>query len=435
MNRWRTVLILILVPLGSCGKKGLEVRGALNRVVGETVSLALVAGNPNFAGDLSLKAADSTSYNSASLHLAVNDDRNLSFVIPSGISTGKAVAQVAQASGGTYEVPLQVSRLVLALADKNTLEFLPLPGGTLSQPTALDLGTSKSLMALAPGGGTLATYAGEEVRVRSLGQEIKDWSTGIKQPGGSAMVALPDGGVLIATDAVVNLLRFAKDQQPRLASSKPLSGCKALTASASGALALALSTCDANNDKQNEDCVTLIHIAANDLTLDNPLSLNTTPSASIVDMTTDGKGAVILDNDSIYGVWLEDAPKITTKMAWSLAGQPFKAQPVALDHAIVPCIGKDLPTSNIDIFAAMEKEKNLVAFLAFKPDGTNPLQFLSTSTILTEKPSSLSFGRQADLYIALGTKVVTLNACSPNPQPASVEINPANAIVNLIVQP
>ncbi len=78
MNARASILALaaLLAAAPGCGEKPLEVRGALDRVIGEKVSLELVEGNATFSGDLTLRTADTT-IRGDSLQVTKESDRSL----------------------------------------------------------------------------------------------------------------------------------------------------------------------------------------------------------------------------------------------------------------------------------------------------------------------------------------------------------------------
>ena len=88
--------VTLLAMLWGCSDSSLEVRGSLDRVVGETVTLSLVEGETGFSGEVELIAADQTPFSTAALKVQQTDERKLTFVIPPGIAAGRAVAKAAR---------------------------------------------------------------------------------------------------------------------------------------------------------------------------------------------------------------------------------------------------------------------------------------------------------------------------------------------------
>jgi hypothetical protein len=421
---WSVRVALVASLLAGCGDSSLEVRGVLNRVIGETVQLDLVQGDPSFSGDVTLKTADNAQLKAAALNVTKTNDRSLTFVVPTDIAVGKATAAVGKQGGGTYDVALQINRLVVALDDKGVIELLPLSPTTLKKST-ITIGGTKPLMALSPTGGELATYTSTgEIRLRALGQETKDVAPGLTQQGGQCLGAVP-GGALVGTDTDLYLFRFVKGKT----SSKQvkLAGCKAIAVNADGTVAAVLSSCDTNSDSTLEDCLTVVRIGT-ELTTDPSIKIDDTPSATTLAMTRDGKGVVIGDKDSIYGVYLDPDPKgrIST-ISWG-----FSSTPVAIDRAQANVQGM-----TIDLFAVGEREVGKVLFVGFNAKQNNDLQKTSEATVssTTSKPTGLAFGRNGDLYVALGSKLAYLDATLPNPTPSDAKISADSAIVSFTVQP
>jgi hypothetical protein len=406
----------------SCGD--LEVRGVLDRVVGERVTLKIVEGD-TLSGDLSLRAVDGALSSSEALKTVKQDDRSLSFIIPPDIAPGRAVAIAGRAGSAPYEVPLQINRLALALDERNTLEALPLPPATI-KPSSVALESGRALLAMTPEGGSVVVCVGDRVRRISLGAEIQELSPVASQEGIVGMVGLP-GGALVVTGSSLVILRFEKDQPPQQFST-PFVGGRALASNPDGTRAAALSSCDTDGDNQQEDCLTPIRIENNLLFLERPISLDSAPSATVLSLTTDGKGAVVADGEVTYGVWFGETTKIS-RVPWLFEGQPFTARPVGVDHAL-----GQVSQLSVDLFAVAEQEKGMIVFLGFNPSREYDLQRTS-SVLLKDKPSSLSFGRRTTLYVAAGNGLLFLDAGLPNPTVLPVDLSANSPIAALRVQP
>ena len=88
------VPLVTVLSLYGCGEGELEVRGTLDRVVGETVTLSLVEGEEGFSGKLALVGADRTRYYTRKLKVATKSSTELSFVLPPDVAAGQATLQV-----------------------------------------------------------------------------------------------------------------------------------------------------------------------------------------------------------------------------------------------------------------------------------------------------------------------------------------------------
>jgi len=424
----------LLLLLSGCDRS-LEVTGATQRVVGQTVSFELTEGEPTFEGQVWLRAADGVIYRQNEIKATKKNDRSLSFVIPTDVAVGDAEALV-WAGGGVYKVPLEINRLALTIDEKGVLEGWPLPPGLLAKPTRT-LSAGAALAAVTPGGGELVVANGGQLLILELGAELKDATAGIKLVGTTviALAAVPDGA-LAATETSLSLIHFVKGGATTQKSSLSLPNHRvvAVAASEAGDRAFVLSACDTNSDSQpDSDCVTEVLIGST-LSEGRRAVLDATPSATTIGATRDGRGVVVGDSDVIHGAWF-DAPPTTprlTKVAW-VADNPFAAQPVSIDRA-ASVVKSGTELKNVDLFAVAEKTKNMIALCAFNPGAQYDLQKTSDATA-PEPPVAVSYGRRTELLVAAGKSLYTLEAGQSNPALKKLGAETGGSIQAFVVQP
>jgi hypothetical protein len=430
MRRLAAFGLAALLALPSCGGD-LQVKGSVERVVGENVTLALVSGEPTFNGQLSLRASDHTVLDASALQANRMDERTLSFVIPAGIAAGSAVAVVGQSGGGTYEVPLRISRLAVVLDESGGLEAWPLSPSSLPRtgfPTKTGPGAR---LALSPTGGELAVVAGDEVRLLALGAEIRDIGAGIKQSGVLALAAGPAGQVLVATADALILFQFRRGEQTTQAA-VTFKDIRALAIASSGESAVVLYGCDTNTDGiLDAACLEKVLLSPS-LGRDSGsrVPLDAGPEASVLAVSRDGKGVLVADSKGIFGLYAEAPPRKST-VGWSVNGSAFTgAQPVGADRA-----GAVVSGQTVDLFAVAEKSKQLVELIAFNPGAGGTLQRVGTLP-LSEPPSRISYGRRTQLYVAAGKGLLSVDVglASPTVSPVA-EVTPTANISGLVVQP
>jgi hypothetical protein len=414
----RRLILLAACLLAACDT-GLEVKGALSRVVGETVTLAL-QGDPTFNGELSLRAADGKTLDAAALQLGKKDPRTLEFVIPAGIAPGPATAIAGRTGGGTFEVPLEVSRLALTLDGSGNLETWPLSPTSLKHSSLATGAAAAALMSLSPGGGELALAANDQVRLLALGPELKDLGAGVMQAGVIGVAAAPGGRVLCATADSLILFHFARGQQTTQ-EAIAFKDVRKVVASATGDLGIVLYACG------NAGC--LVEVSLTPTFAELPTTRVTLPGAptAVIGATRNGKGVVVADGAAIYGTSFETTPPRQSKVEWGLS---TVALPVGLVRA--PAIVSDQP---VDLFALAEQTTKRIDLLAFNAASGFDLQQVDRLT-LDDAPSGVSYGRGAQLYVTTDKKLITLDASAGTPLKAPVpEVAPANPITSFAVQP
>ena len=412
--------LLALVLLCACGEPELEVRGVLDRVVGEKVQLKLVEGETGFSGEVELVDSEGTSFKAGALKIVASGEKKLTFSVPPGVAPGKATARVRRkGEDGAYNVPLQINRLALAATSTGVVELIPLAPASLSVSTLSGLDASGGSLALSPGGGDLAVFSQSQVNVYGLGKTPKK-ITGLQQGSGSAMAAIP-GGVLIcvadnSTPPIENLV--AIKYEPSVSEvPKAFPGCQAIAADATGTKAVILHSCDTNSDSIKEDCITVLTISGGTISIaPTPIKVDDTFSAQHVAMTSDGMSVVVADTDKLYGIWLS-SKKITTAADWP-------------QGAMVKGISRGRSALG-DLFAAADGYTKTIYFAAFDVQTLKSVSDLP----LSEDPTALAFGRGAELYIAAGTKLYQTNAQYQNPTATLLTISSSNPISALLVQP
>lgn len=407
----------MLFVLWGCSDSNLEVRGSLDRVVGETVTVTLLEGETGFSGEVDLVASDQTPFSSAALKIEQVDDRTISFVVPPGIAPGRAVAKVARVDeSGTYDIPLTISRLALALTSTGVVEVLPLPPTVLKSSALQDVDATGGHLALTSSGGEVAVMAQDQINVLPLGKSSNNTFPGIQQNNGKALAAIP-GGVVVCTDTAV--FRFKHDQGQTTKTDVLLPDCSAIAVSADGTKAVVLSTCDTDNDSIKEDCLTELKLESS-ITIGAQVSLDPTPSASMVSLRRDGMGAVVPDTKEIYGVWFDPVAPVVTKVTWAPP-----ATPAGISRG---------ESSLGDLFAVGDSSSGRIRFVAFDTKAGNTLKPVSDLD-LKEIPTALGFGRRAELFVAAGTKLYQVNAQVQQPKAEALEVSASSEVSALLVQP
>jgi hypothetical protein len=406
-------LLLAALALVGCGEPDLEVQGITDRVVGETVTLSLVEGESGFSGSVELRDAKGTSFPENGLRVNTVDERKLSFVIPTGIAAGPARAMVGRKDDGTYDVPLKINRLALALNDQGAVEVLPLPPATLTPSSLPGVSATGGHIALAATGGEVAVLGQDQASRFALGQTPKAVGTGVEQKGGRALATVPDG-LLLCSDTAVILLKFVQGKVTQTTTN--VSGCRAIAADSQGTRAVVLSTCSIGSDPTLKDCLTELDIGTS-ITVGTPISLDDAPSAMLVRITADGKGAVVADQSVVYGVWLDNSTPPTAETLGMMANVVDLARG---------------PSSVGDLFAVADADGKRVVYFGF--DNAS-FKKLTAESPLPEAPVALAFGRQSELYVAVGKKLYALDAEHPQVEASLLNVSAAGAIRSLVVQP
>jgi hypothetical protein len=408
-----------LVLLCACGEPELEVRGVLDRVVGQKVQLKLVEGETGFSGEAELVDSEGTSFKAGALKIVAAGEKKLTFSIPPGVAPGKATARVRRkGEDGAYNVPLQINRLALAATSTGVVELIPLAPASLSVSTLAGLDASGGSLALSPGGGDLAVFSQGQINVYGLGKTPKK-ITGLQLGSGSAMATIPGGVLLCINNVGADDTLVAIKYEPSVSDAKTAfdkGDCQAIAADATGTNAVILHSCDTDSDKVMEDCVTGLTISGGLITQQAAIKVDGVFSAQHVAMTSDGQAVVVADTNALHGIWLSSTHRNTVEK-WPTS-------------ATVKGISRG--TSDLgDLFAAADGIAMTVHFVGFDKKA---LKQVSTLT-LSEEPDAVAFGRGAEIYVAAGTKLYWANTRYQNPTATLLDVSTSNPISALLVQP
>jgi hypothetical protein len=413
---------VILLPslLAACGEPDLEVKGNIDRVVGEVVTLKLEAGEDGFSGNLELVDARAHKFEAPALKIQKLDDKKLSFVIPVGAAPGKATARVGRKdSDESYNVPLDINRLLLGLDANGTIETLPLSPATLNPGSISDINAAGGFISLSPSGGQLAVLAQDQLSLLALGAAAKPVGPAIQQKDGKAIYAVPDG-VLVCTSSALLLVRFKDGNTSQLTAT--IAGCQAVASDDTGTLAAVLHTCDSDADTTMEDCVTVFEIGSALTEKHKSISLDAKANATHIAMTSDGKGVVVADPEKLYGLWLDttSAPK-PIAVEWKQA-----ATVIGIDRGAF-ALG--------DLFVVADAATRKVLLLGFDPNAGYLFKKLKEEITLPDTPTAMAYGLGTQLYIAAGTKLFLIEAEQPLKEAEELQLAAANKLISLVAQP
>jgi len=410
----------------SCGEGELEVRGILDRVVGETVTLELVEGEGEFSGKLEMVGMDNVKYTQAILKAAKKSPQKVTFVIPPDVAQGQARVLVHRNQPPALVVPLQINRLAFALDIRGILEILPLPPTTMLRST-MSIGGTTGKLSLSPAGDMLAALTKDQVRLLSVGLQPKNLATSISQSGATCLAALPSG-VLVGTDSEVVLYLLSNGIKQDATFAVP--GCTEIAVDQNGTVAVVLSKCDTDADKvPDSDCITHLELGLSP-TASPTTTIDNTPNATSIQLTQDGKSAVVVDASAIYGVNLETVISITfTKLAWG-----FAASPVDMARSSAP---EEVSGQSVDLFAIAEGTKNAVYLVGIDKGDIKWVRSGNQQLVvsLPETPTQLSFGRRLDLYVASSAKLYRVEELWAQPKLISLGLSTTNPMVSLVAQP
>ncbi|MFH1130514.1 MAG: hypothetical protein V1754_04215, partial [Pseudomonadota bacterium] len=237
-NMFSIVLCGVLATFFGC-EKDFKVQGALDRVIGEKVTLELERGEGAFTDDISLPNFDRTQ-----LQIEKTSDKIVSFVIPSGIAVGETTVTVkTQGDPGQFEVPLNINRLMVALFD-DFVATHPLEPATL-QPHDLQIQGGQKI-ALSPDGALLALLSNTKLRVFRLSKDgfaSKVFAAYVEDETGAICVAAHNRGVLFATSEKVEIRTIPAWGIKEPDSSLPISGAKSIAVDDNGTFAVVLKEC------------------------------------------------------------------------------------------------------------------------------------------------------------------------------------------------
>lgn len=417
--RWLPALTLLCL---GCSAE-LEVKGNTERVVGETVSVKLLEGDPTLSGVVTLEDARGRTYDNEALGVLRPNERALSFVIPAGISQGSATAELGKSDeDGVYVLPLSVSRIAAAMHADGSVELLPLrpsPLQTQTIPPPQEAGTSRELV-ISPLGGLMVTLIGDDFAFHILGKEVTSLASINAAEG--RLAALPDGA-LLATPDHLRVYRYVPsigtDQAPGL-SFPAGETLRAVAASADGNWALVLTSC---SSAAPGDCLVQIDLRGTSPTIAASVRLDDTVSATQLSARADGSGALVADGSELYGVTFGggtgQAVAAMVPSWWAGAAPSSVARTMAL-----------IEGQQSDLFAVAAKGVDAVRMLGFKEGQLRDISSVELSFV----PDHISFGQGTDLYILSGQTLYSANAAAPG-QPEQLLTAPSAAPQRFAVQP
>lgn len=384
--------LLALALLCSCAAGEPEVRGDIERLVGETITVELVEGDPTLAGQAELVDASGKRFDSKAINTHATSNKQLEFVIPAGVAAGPATLHLArQDQEGDYRVSITIDRVAAAMAGDEIVHFIPLPPSVLS-PFSVTLGAAPSALSWLPSARYLATLSGDQVSfIRPSKQPEID--TSVRVPGASSIAALPDGA-LVGTPSAIVLVRLEQNGIAAHKGQLAVTHTKALAVTPTGDKAVALTECDTDDDLTvDADCLVPIDLSPDTPRFDAPVPINASPSATAVAIDPTGVHAVTADRDAIIGVdFSVDPPNNVTKLAWP---DP-PGEPVAVERT------QTVINGNIeDIFSVAEGRNMMISSAAFADHQIQRLQQVPLQ--MTTAPEHMAFGRGTDLYITSGT--------------------------------
>lgn len=405
---------LVLLGSGACSPE-LEVKGNTQRVIGERVTLALVEGDV-FGTELTLTDADKVEAQASALDIQQADERTLSFVIPPGTAAGAATVRVKQKGGGTYVVPLTISRLAVAVGKDGRVETLALPPSTLgatTPSTAIDPFVGQQVV-MTLDGGTAVALAGTGFYTFRLG---KDPQTGPSLAiTGTCIAALPQDGVVVGTATSIQAYRRKESVYVGNSLTGP-SNVRAIAAADDGTRAIALATCGSNN------CLLIVDVSGVAPKKESEVLLGPSSGATLLAIRADGKGAVVVDGSTIYGVDLAGTPKITTLSI---------GKGVAIARATTV-----INNQANDLFAIADETSLKIRLVGFQGNvGSQVLTDIDSNIDLGGNvPSHLAFGRGAELYVVTGTKLLKIDASAKDAVPVPLSQQLTQAPLSFVVQP
>ncbi|MBK8480554.1 MAG: hypothetical protein IPL40_05205 [Proteobacteria bacterium] len=386
--------VVALAALG-CGD-GLSVKGRLDRVIGEPLTIELIEGKPTFGSDVTLVDAAGKVFEADALRARLVSPRELSCLIPRGAQVGPARLRLPrQGTSSEYAIPLTVSRLLIALDEAGAVHALPLAGSVVAG-AQLDTARPVAQLSLSPSGGQLAvvTVPSEDaphgqLRLYALAAEPRLLHT-LDLEQAPAAVAATDDGVVVATAAQLAFYRADRENGLQTAFTAALAQVQGLAVAAEAPVAAVLLRCDSNNDGTvDADCVARLALDREDAAqqLSATTVLDSTPSARLIALRRDGLAVVVADTQVVYGVLYDGATARVTAQAWD----PSPAEPTSID---------DAPSGIGDIFAISDRRNGVVFVVGFNPAANNDLGVVRRSPVLDIAPVALSFGRGTDLLVA-----------------------------------
>lgn len=418
----------LVIALTACNAE-LEIRGNSDRVIGETVKLALVQGELGITDEVTLRDADNSAFDKTLTQAKLEDGGSLTLVIPPDIAAGDATLTVATGDDPPqFEVPLSINRMLFTLlggiVEMHGLPPSKLPSRTYSSATAV------TAISLSPDGGRLAVLTASALQIFPLSADpFEQQPQGSLLSGGSCLSALPSGAIACTSTGitVITIVDGATTQ-------KQFSIGKSVGVSVNGdgsRAAILHHECglDADNKAISADCVTELVIGENIALGAQDIQVDDTASASLISINWAGTGAVVGDSAKIYGVMFGPPVSINN---WDWKTDHSDATPVAIAR------GRD--KEGIPFFALADSGENTIWVGAISANlpSSSVVQLRHTGAwTLDQKPTALSFGQYTDLYVSTASGFYTFDVRSNGSLPTALtELPlPKTTIQSIKVQP
>jgi hypothetical protein len=416
--------------LTSCTAE-LEIRGNADRVIGETVKVSLIQGELGITEEIQLRDADSTDFDKTKLKASLVDQENLTLVIPADSAAGDATLRVT--TGGDppqFEVPLSINRMLFTLLG-GVVEMHGLSPSTISSKIYTNA-TAVTAISLAPDGGHLALLTSTALQIFPLSADPFDQQPlGSQLANGSCLAALPSGAIACTSTGVTIITITAGETAFK---QFPIGKAIGVSVSKDGSRAVILhQECglDGDNKVISADCVTEVVIGENISLGAQNIEIDKTASASVISINWEGTGAVIGDNEKVYGLMFDTLPVHLNSWSWKSDGA--SVTPVAIAR------GRD--KDGIPFFALAESTENRVwvgAISANLPSSSVVELRHTGAWTLAQKPTAISFGRYTDLYISTAAGFYSLDVRGSTSTPATLLTDlplPKTTINTIAVQP
>ena len=374
----------------------LEVRGATERVIGETITLALVADGDDFSGDLALVDASSQRFDAAAVQLSVLGPKELSFIVPPGVSAGTAQA-LAFHGATAYEVPISINRLLLAMDADGRVDILSLAPGTLEPsniPAPDQSAGAVRRLALSADGRLAATLTGTDLRIFRLAPKPAEQSA-ISAPE-ARMMALWGTGAISATAGGVEVYEHEQGQALKLRAQLtiPNQTIKAISITDDGTFAALLTHCPQLST--TSDCVARIDLAKTPPALRDTTVLDNGGDATVVALEGTGQRVLAAGPSSIDGITYTGAVGVVEQVHRANGN----GQPVALERRATVISGEAR-----DLFA-LATAGGVVHFLGFDQGALRDVREVAVGAPI----DTISFGRGTDVIALSGTDIYRLVA-------------------------
>jgi hypothetical protein len=418
---------------GACGEKDPELRGELDRVIGETVTVALIEAGEPFSGGLDLVAADGVKFATDTLHVQKASDHEISIVVPVDAAAGEASLRLARTDNGPlYLVPLHVNRLAVWLDSVGDLGFQPLPPTTLSASTEKPAvaAANVSLLSISPTGGLLAILFGDQLRLVSLKKAPADLGTPTKILGASCLAAMGDGALLCVGNTV-EAYRYDSSKGVTRLTPYTVSGTtstqavKAISVDDTGTRAALVGPCTVSG--VDGDCLTVISIGSS-LSEVRQIPLgDTAGSASSVSLGYKGNGIVAANGFAVFGVALTGVKAGRVQRI----ALPAQAKVIGVEHGYAESL-------KTDVFAVADSGNKAIRLYGFDQGVFKPILRGETELVVkpAQTPSRIAFGRRTDLYYLSGKNLYLVKNLQYGYTESSVlTLSTTGTISQLVIQP